>query len=645
MAKFDVRQQQTRPSGTELNPSAMGAPGRALAQVGQSISGIGATIQKRQDTIERVRLLNQFDMDSVSEIEALSSTGDIRSTETVNAFSAGMSQRIDAALNQFKGSTAGREALRAQLENQKGQYMKSALGSQIKAQHEMIGTYVNQVTNELAAKALIAPDMIDELMTELDFSIQNVADAIPEGMEETYRNAGRATVIQSVVTGLQQKQNYDVADVILANPEYTKLMTADVSRKLIIDNAVGKADLAEQVAAKADRVQEWQLAMGRNLSSAEMMFVESLPDKPSNYTPAQNIQTYQMITGKPADQNVINSIMDISKQGGDSMTERAIDFLSEKALDYATGSLTPEDARKYQMLYGQLHKTQSHVNEMGHRVTTRPTTSTMIEEAFRRGNAIYGNVTPAAPATQAQAAPAAAPLPAEQQDAALTPTGEPAAAVATAMPAAQVQAPADPVPEQPVAEVAAQVDTGETRTLWDRSENIAGVVATIGSGVHQAPLIGGGEGTQQFHEDRQFATTQINTLIKALSVNPKYPVAEIERLRQEFDISGKFMDNPQAYRTRLIAINEALDVELGDLEKVINNKENPVEMIKAAIQSREDIGNFQKVMGVPPLIEKLEDVAKLEPGTIFRTPNRTQMTATEALINNIKAKSKKSGDE
>jgi hypothetical protein len=100
-------------------------------------------------------------------------------------------------------------------------------------------------------------------------------------------------------------------------------------------------------------------------------------------------------------------------------------------------------------------------------------------------------------------------------------------------------------------------------------------------------------------ERRQLFSNAQNELIRALSINPRFPVAEMERIRREINISpGAFTDG-RTLQERMRSIDTYLAGRLVNEDRAAQDASLPVETRRAAAQAANDIRNFTELLGVP----------------------------------------------
>jgi hypothetical protein len=179
------------------------------------------------------------------------------------------------------------------------------------------------------------------------------------------------------------------------------------------------------------------------------------------------------------------------------------------------------------------------------------------------------------------------------------------------------------------------------RTLYDMSEESTGVIPALQERWTDIAPQFGAPGVDNVVENRQQFELATNEMIRALSINPRFPVAEMERLRREVDITPGMFRSGDGMRQRMRAIDAGLRVRLENEMRVVNDPQMPAEQRRNARTAANDIENFLRTMGVPDraddrfregagspsptgdavLVTTPEEAQALPPGTRYVTPD------------------------
>lgn len=620
MAKFPVYEQQVAPSQGRADPSAFGSgAAQAQGQVGDVLTDIGVQIKRRADVIDRVSLMSDFDRFSQEALTTLNDTEDVSRPETLAKYEQALKQKSDELIASHGGTGASRAELTAQITNQRAQYSKSAYGAQIKAQQVKIGNMIEQSTNELAINAAFAPGKMLDVFTELDKRIEGLGDALSPGLAAEYKAAGRAKIATNAISQTLQRGDWQTAKSMMTNPEVMKYMSADTSRKLTLDIAVDEGKDAMEKVRQDRNVSAWTQRLGRNLSTEEVMRVRALPQK-KDMTVADQIVEYELITGKPAPQSTIDQFYKVEGGGaggafGNSLQGRALGFVTDNAVAYANGMLSPDQARVFEASLAEAYKPVMRPNPVTGQVEEiRPTVPNFVRQASDQGARFYGGGALAAPGS---ASPSGL-VPGQriQLDINGQPVGQ-----ADVGPGGVWTMPVPPEQQVPTGGAAGGVQPAPAgnQTIWEMADSIAGPASAVAAGVAGLPVIGGAAGPaaeamlgtpENVTGSRQYVKTQISQMVDALSINPRNPVALVEMIRKEIDVDPKVMDNPTAYRKRLEAVNRALTERLIEETNAGQDPTLPADTRRNALTLADTIRQFQKKL-MPPMVKNRQELDSL----------------------------------
>lgn len=609
MAKLPVYEQQTRAETPVATPESMGgAMGRATQDIGRTLADIGETMQRRESTIDRVQKLNTFDQEAVTSLEALQSDESISSKSTLDKYQQTLRQRGDELVAKHTGSGESRAALRAQIENQIGQYTKSAMGAQIKAQHSLIGKSIEKSANALALTAGMAPDQYINALSQFDSDLSQFDGSIPKDLMDQYRESGRSQIATNAVNSLIQSSQYDSAKALMSDPTIAPLLSADAGRQFSMNIAVGTYKKEQDIARQNQNVAKYTMALGRNLTPEEQIKVRMLPEK-KNMTAADEIMQLEIIQSKPASQAQVSDILGVKGQFGDSLQGRALNYITDNATRYANGMMTPEERLNFEVSYNEAYKPIEKSDPVTGMITKiTPAIPPFIQQAMTRG-ARFGGGGGGAPRPAAPAAPAA------------MPGGGGGGASSSVAP---VQADGgQPIPSNP----------SDQRSIWDRRANIVGPVATARSAIQSVPGVGpaaatsvfGAEETRQADADRIYVENASRDLVRVLQNNPKFAEGERKAIEKEISVGPEMFRSVESYEGKLIGINQSLQDRLNDAQKTLTSQVS-LEERKRATDNINAITQFRQKLGLPVMVKTAEDAQRLAPGTRFMDPSGNEFT-------------------
>ena len=605
MAKLPVYEQQTRAETPVATTESMGGSmARATQDIGRTLADIGETMQRRESTIDRVQKLNTFDQEAVTSLEALQSDESISSKSTLDKYQQTLRQRGDELIAKHTGSGESRAALRAQIDNQIGQYTKSAMGAQIKAQHSLIGKSIEKSANALALTAGMAPDQYVNALSQFDADLSQFDGSIPKDLLDQYRESGRSQIATNAVNSLVQSGQYDSAKALMSDPTIAPLLTADAGRQFSMNIAVGRYKNEQDVVRQNQNVAKYTMALGRNLTPDEQIKVRMLPDK-KNMTAADEIMQLEIIQGKPASQAQVSDILGVKGQFGDSLQGRALNYITDNATRYANGMMTPEERLNFEVSYNEAYKPIEKTDPVTGMITKiTPAIPPFIQQAMSRGARFGGGGAPR------PAAPPAMPGGGG---------GAPAASSVAPVQAGEGQ----PIPSNP----------SDQRSIWDRRANIVGPVATARSAIQAVPGVGpaaatsvfGAEETRQADADRVYVENASRDLVRVLQNNPKFAEGERKAIEKEISVGPEMFRSVESYEGKLIGINQSLQDRLNDAQKTLTSQVS-LEERKRATDNINAITQFRQKLGLPVMVKTAEDAQRLAPGTRFMDPSGNEFT-------------------
>jgi hypothetical protein len=157
--------------------------------------------------------------------------------------------------------------------------------------------------------------------------------------------------------------------------------------------------------------------------------------------------------------------------------------------------------------------------------------------------------------------------------------------------------------------------------------DITGAVATgrefLEKTLGQFPRLEGSFMPKEIAEARQTILTAQNELVRALSINVKYPVAEQRRIREEINIAPAIWSNRTLLLARMRSVDGSLRARLVDEKKAAGNESLPPETRKVSAQRAKDIANFLQILDVPardgdlPKPQTQAEFDALSPGALY----------------------------
>lgn len=628
MAKLPIYEQQTLPGSVRASGQEFGAGvAEAAGQLGGVVADIGLQMQRRQDVIERVQLSSEFDKWAQDSLTTLNDTGDIGTKATVDQYTNGLREKAAEIVKRHGGGMNSRAELQNQIENQAAQYAKSATAAQVKAQQTIIGNTVEQKVNELAISATFAPDKMFDTFTELDLTIDMLGDAMSPQLAAQYKEAGRSKIAQNTISRLLVNRNYEAAEALLTNPEVGKYMDPDSSRRFGIEIAVDKGKAEEESRRVATDIQNWTVRLKRDLTPEEMIKVRSLPAKKSEMTPSDKIVEYELVTGKPAPQSVIDEMFDIEAAGagsmfGNSLQGRALSFVTENAVAYSNGVLSPGQARQFEASLAEAYKPVSRTNPVtGQSETVAPRVPNFVQQAAEQGSSFYGGGALTSRASQGGAMPGQR---IELRDSTGRVIGQTTVGADGNWSIKDYNDQSGGAPQggaaggtQPSPQGDRDIDN---MSLSELAPYLVGVSAGIGRTVAETPFgVGDAIGDPIYVRAANRAKNLVELVTNASKPETKIADQYRQELKELVNIEPKVFSSQLAYHSKMAEIDRELRRKLVEVEKKIDGRvPTTIDERKAALEIRNDVLAVLPQIDHPQTkVKTRKEVEALPPGTRF----------------------------
>ena len=412
-------------------------------------------------------------------------------------------------------------------------------------------------------------------------------------------------------------------------------------------------------------------ALGRKLTEPEIQKIAGIDD--TRQTLADKVSEFERVTGRDATDQEISKIAGayIASGGDDGgfgkgLTGRALQTMVELAPLYAAGTTTPDQERILDAAITEYTQQQKFEDPDTGQITYHQNRLPgFVAEALKERQTLGANPMTYKPPSAEQTAglieldefgmPKAIrnePMPPPEQFQGLL-EKDPVTGMAkgvTAQPQAPLTAnqgsmtnlqsriPLIEVPTPPKSEITADpVFEGPARgpggrTIYQMSGDVTGPGPAIIEGASRIPgvssLVEGPE-TSRIVQSRAFLSQAQRDLTTVLQNNPRYAEGERKQIDADIQINPSLIDTPQAYRDRLIGIDDALKVRQDTAYKYATGQSGPVsgEARRHAMNVLQAIIRFREVLGVPPTFNSVAEVEKaigeglLGPEDQFRDPD------------------------
>jgi hypothetical protein len=130
-----------------------------------------------------------------------------------------------------------------------------------------------------------------------------------------------------------------------------------------------------------------------------------------------------------------------------------------------------------------------------------------------------------------------------------------------------------------------------------------------------------------------------NALIRAFSLNPRYPVAEQERIRENYSIAPSYTDSPASGRLAVLKLDSFIERELSTLNERIQDPATPPDQINADNKLISELNAFRKTLFPAPVttsnIQTVDDVKALSKARLNNLVQNATREELELLPENV----------
>lgn len=632
MARLKMYEQQTTPGQVRASPVDMGAGvAQAMGQAGEAVLGYGDLLMRREESLAAIKARSELPQILMKDLEEVRSQGDIAREDTVKTYEQRANQRVEELLKTAGGRSGAQNELRGQLMGMVGQSIQNVRGEQIKEQYRQGVQYVDSLVSSRAADATYAssPENMTSILTLLDKDIdRDIGGMFDQNVVAQMRQGAKSKLIQTTVTALLNRNDVAGAEALRAMPEFSASLDPESSMRLNLNIAVARGKLDQDTARQEKNVAKWRNRLG-TLTPQQEITVRTMPEK-KDMTAADEIAEYELVTGKPASQEVVDKIYKVATDAGTAggLKGKMLSFLSDNAPAFAIGALDGQQARLYMSYYADVYGGQERLNPLtGAREQFSPTVPNHVRDAMSRGAGVYqgmgvqatqprGNNTPGSRVRFFDS----------ERGVTVETTVGPDGFIDTARDTTDTQTSqwGGEARGQQVSVGGAPATTESgTRTLWSMADALTGPIDAakrlIGSGPVDAGM---GIGSEQVSA-QQFAEMEQRSLVRALQQNPRYAEGERKSIERDIEIGPAAFSNKTAYQLRMIEIGKYIAEEIKFHNAILakDPASTTKEQKQQAMQSLATLQQFYPKLGLPQQVKSVEEAKKLPPGTSFLDKN------------------------
>ena len=231
-----------------IEAQAKGQMASSVGQVGDQLAVIEQRRRNRQDTIERVRSLNAFNLEAEQEFTRMSTEGDLTDTNVPKEYGEFLKNKVEEYVTNHGGTEDSKTELRARLMQAEGSYSQNMYKSVTSAQFKAMNTHMETVIKGLSDVAGDMPDTVSDQFTALDVEIDIMSGALTEEQQVALREAGRQQITISAVNTYLAQGDYDAADTIISGESMADVLDSDTMRQIKTKVIVGRRE--EEKAAR-----------------------------------------------------------------------------------------------------------------------------------------------------------------------------------------------------------------------------------------------------------------------------------------------------------------------------------------------------------------------------------------------------------
>jgi len=549
--------------------SALQEAARGIEVFSDQLAQAEQRMQSRKDAVELARSVSQYNEAANTEFRRISTEEDLSSEDTLNAYRDFLEKNKAETLGRFSDNEGFKLRVDARLEGVRSIALDRAAIASVQEQRKLVSKEVGKASSQLVARAVEFPQEIPELFESLDATIDDMAPALSPDEEAGFRQAGRAQIIAEAATALLDQGSADGAERVLSIPGASDVLDGDTASRLKRRVMSVRDKMAEAATAGARKIAEAEFILGRKATPAERAKIAGVQPAEGRQTVSGKIAEVESALGRPLSESERARVAGVAgSEFGTGITGRALEIMTENAEAFGAGLLSPAEERRFISAVTQYTQPTTIQNpDTGLIETRRPELPPFVRDVMQRRGVSASD---------------------GQNDA--FGTGQPGQGGAEATSPGNAEAP--------------------DQTIWDLSGISTGPVPAIGEAVGRTPIIGDIFPSQQITQARNFIPLVQRELVRVLQNNPKYAEGERIDIEKEINIKPQIFDTPTAFRNRLIAIDQALEVrERNAFQTAQSNRVGREERIQA-MNVLNGLVKFRASLGVPPRFKTPDEVRK-----------------------------------
>lgn len=569
--------------------------GNAAQNIGQQMAAAQNRISGRLAAVERTRLRNEMRTYAADTLANFETERDISQPATVTEYRKLLQQKGNELLGKYSGTLDGRTALEGDILDYQSQYEGTLAGRAIAAQRAMVKSGLDEELSSISSLAYEDPQGYDGRVEQLGQTVAGMADALSPEEQRAYEIGGRAELAASTINGMLDRGDFDNADAFMARPDVAEVTSPDQMRRFRSRMTLQRLEDERAANAGLRQIQAVEQMLGRKVTQSERMQLAGLaPNKPVDSVAAK-IAAFEAATGQTATPAQIAKAYGMEVESADpenpfgsGLQGRALASAMDLAPLYEAGLTSPEEERRLEAAMA----------------------------AMRVTDPITGQPVVAPPPFLAKALAARGIDPVQAFDGQVSIVGARPGADGGGLPPGAMPASFGQSQQQPAPAPAAP----NPQSIFNQAENIAGPVPFAAEVLRSNPIFGAIMPGADMLKARQSVELAQQNLVRVLQNSPRYAEGERQAIAKEVDISPAIWSNPEAYRDKLIAIDDGLRQRLAVAEQTAKSRTVSQEERAKATDLVNAIVPFLEQLGVPPVVQTPEEAWSLPVGTMFRTP-------------------------
>lgn len=271
-----------------------------LGNVGSRMMEAEARISARQEAVDRVRVLGEYEKAASAELTRLQTEDDISKVATTNAYGTFLSDSMKKAVEGYSGTPEGKAMLAERLEATRfglvGQAANLATQAQRKLLESSFGDRLGKITSGVSA----SPGNLPAFIQALDKEIADMAPALAPEDEAKFLSIGRKEIALSALNSFVARGDAKNARDILNTTPGMREMLGPEGQRRIDAQLIGIEQKADEMRnAGLRKLNEASQILGRNLTMAERMKLAGVGDADKDKSPAAKLGEMESALGRP----------------------------------------------------------------------------------------------------------------------------------------------------------------------------------------------------------------------------------------------------------------------------------------------------------------------------------------------------------